>query len=334
MGGRTTAASLRPGAIVTLRTAVSSLTGRLEFIGRNLQLVPVTKVNIPPGKSVRLLVLSTTPQLRLKLLPDSLPAGLSVGRTSSSPARQILNALGLHRIDGADEVVRALINSQRELSPEMVRMLSIRLGRDLSDRSRHRRARVVVELADREIDLDKEEDHRGGLIPPFTDGRWDGDGRSGNYRSRKGSTDHKQSTRLRAYLSRTTSSPSHALQLFNHLKSSGDLHWVVIPIGARRAKYATNGTLRVGIDQTDHTPREATLALGVGSGVWWFSWTIGNGSVRLVSCETDKDAPRIPESLLARISGRGHTNTDQYKNGDGFSGTSSEVNKLGVDEYG
>jgi len=85
---------------------------------------------------------------------------------------------------------------------------------------------------------------------------------------------------------------------------------------------------------TDHSVREASLALEAGSGVWWFSWEIESGNAYLVSIEAEEGAPDIPQSLLARISGRGHTDTTLYQNGDGFSALSSEVQKLGVDEYG
>jgi hypothetical protein len=236
--------------------------------------------------------------------------------------------------EGAEALVRALINSHRELSPEVIRMLLRHMGHEsASQRSKQRRARVVVEAADRDIDLGVETADSESLIPVLTDGRWPFRDR-GDRESPAGGADEEPLTLLRSFLRRTTQNPSHGIQLFNHLRSSSDLHWIVIPIGARNAEHATTGTLRVGVDPTDHTPREATLAIAVGSGVWWLSWTLERGGVRLVSFEAESGAPEIPESLLARISGRGHTNTDQFQNGDGFSGTSSEVNNLGVDEYG
>lgn len=334
VGGRTAAASLRSGAVVTLSTQLSSLTGRVEFVGSTMKLAPISSVEIPAGRTVRLLVLATKPQLRLKLLPDSLYSTRLTDAHPTSGARHAMIALGLPRASGVEEVVRALINSHRELSPELIRSVSGRIGRDLPERPRQRRARVMVELADREIGWDGQDESVEQLIAFLADGRWSSGGRHDRRYPGDGSEETQNLTSLRSFLSRATATPAHPVQLLNYIRNNGDLHWVVVPIGASRNGSSTTGTLRIGLDQTDHTPKEATLALGVGSGVWWFSWKIGEGGVRLSSSEADPNAPQIPEFLLARMRGRGHTDTDQYQNGDGFSGTSSDVNKLGVDEYG
>ncbi|MFO8043977.1 MAG: hypothetical protein R6U25_12300 [Alkalispirochaeta sp.] len=334
VGGRTTAASLRSGAVVTLRTEFSSFTGRLELVGPTMRLAPTTSVEIPVGTTVRLLVVATTPQLRLKLLPDSLPLTTTGDSGSSSGSRHAMSALGLNRSVGVEELVRALINSHRELSPELVRRLAGRIGQDLPQRLRQRRARVLVELADREMEPDGESDSGEELISLLTDGRWSSGGHGDRRQPGERPASHQRLTSLQSFLSRATATPSHSLQLFNYLRSTGDLHWVVVPVGARQSESSTTGTLRVGIDRRNQTPKEATLALSVGSGVWWFSWKMGADGARLSAWEVEGDAPQIPESLLARMGGRRHTNSNRYQNGDGFSGTSSEVNKLGVDEYG
>lgn len=334
VGGRTTAASLRSGAVVTLRTELSTLTGRLELTGPTMRLAPTTSVEIPVGTTVRLLVVATTPQLRLKLLPDSVPSALMSNAASSSGARHAVSALGLNHGGGVEELVRALINSQRELSPELVRRLAERIGQDVPQRLRKRRARALVELADREMDTDEDSDYEHQLISLLSDGRWSSGGRGDRREHRDRSAPRQPLTSLQTFLRRATPAPGHALQLFNHLRSTGDLQWVVVPVGARQSEASTIGTLRVGIDHLNHTPKAATLALGVGLGVWWFSWEIGGDGARLTAWEAAGDAPQIPESLLARMGGRGHTGINRYQNGDGFSGTSSEVNKLGVDEYG
>ncbi|HKK48512.1 MAG TPA: hypothetical protein VJ932_05415, partial [Alkalispirochaeta sp.] len=231
---------------------------------------------------MRLLVLSTTPQVRLKLLAHFPPSHLSDNASSLRSIGQVVNSLGLQPGDGAEEVVRALLNSHRELSPALIRALAVRIDRDLPERGRQRRARLLVELADKGMDPDREELRSEELLPYLTDGRWGQRGSEHQHRLPQGTSRREPLTSLRAFLQRTTATPSHSVQLFNHLSGNGDLHWVVIPIGAHRDAHATTGTLRVGLDTTDNTAREATLALGVGAGVWWFSWVIDQGTARMV----------------------------------------------------
>ncbi len=334
VGERGSATSLRPGSYITLKTVFNSRTGRTDLVGNGVRVSPLTATRIPPGNTVQLLVLSTSPQLRLKLIASIPEADLSNRNVPATTARHVLHTLGMQRMDGAEEIVRALIASHRELSPELIRALAFRIDRDLPDRKRRRHGRVLVELADKDMERDGEKRGTHEMMQVLTDGRWGESGGGNRDATDPDSPRAPSSISLRAFLQRGTSSPSHSLQLFNHLRGSGRLHWVVIPIGAGRADRSTTGTLRVGIDVTDHSVREASLALGVGPGVWWFYWEIESGAASLVSSEAEGGAPDIPQSLLARISGRGHTDTTLYQNGDGFSALSSEVQKLGVDEYG
>lgn len=348
---------LRPGASLTFRVE-SHGDQTVGLVHRNgLRIAVPVGADLRIGETVRFTVLASKPSLLLtRIYRETTTAG--TGRDTMSSAVDIdssrtlvdrfLDQERLSDVPGARELARALIASHRHLAPEsMHRLTSLfalltRRTHDDSERpgARNRLARAVVELRDRSIEVsDPTTSAESDLVAWLSDAPHDRprDDRRGEQRPRKpairGSADD-----LPSYLHRATDAPDHPLQLFNALKTTGDLHWIVIPIGATAgsgvAEARVEGTLKLAVSQASGSVEGASLAVGRGERRWRFSWHLKGGHLRLCRATVDHGAQPIPETLLARLGVTRHTGRVASEGDDGFTIGMIEGGQVGVDQYG
>ena len=333
VAGRAAIAALRPGAILVLHSVRSAAGVPIELEGAGLRFAPTSNLNLPPGERVRVRVVSVHPHVRLNILG---PADTSTG--ADVPARGA--AGGLPNGGGASgptvrSALQAIMTAQRAVTPELLHGVSARLHESGDGGRVRRRSRSLVEALGRGMDPPSGEQAGLEELLMWLAGTGDRDhrGKRGDDRSRR-SPERSGGTGLAGHLTRATATPTEALQAFNYLDGGGDLHWIVVPVGASRDGRRTQGALRVGIDRRSGRPRSATLSVAVAAGTWWFSWTAGPAGLTLSRVQAIDGAPAFPESLLARMGGTRHTVVTQEWFGDGFSEASADVDNLGIDAYG
>lgn len=157
---------------------------------------------------------------------------------------------------------------------------------------------------------------------------------------------------LRPVLHRQVVEPTHALQLFNALPASDDLHWVVVPLrgwldslepapgqGGLEDHPSLDALLKVGWHRKKGRPVSAFLSATREDGrSWWFQWDLiplpGGVSPRLVDLGGETDA--IPQDLLARLGFSGHTGSvkKRYEGGGTAQKRGGEAEQSGIDTYG
>jgi hypothetical protein len=359
--------------VLSLRVVSDSSGGghRLEGHGIRLNPSPALLADRTLGEVVRVRVVSVSPHLELEALPGK-SGGVAAGKGASfliggdggdgalsaagtgtvgprlgeGTVAALLNRLNVARIPFSDSLVSVILNSQRVLSPRLIAAISRRMEhwaalvprRGRGAFAIRRRARALLESADRGMDgIGGEgdlEDLLSLLAGWSSESSFSEDEADGDRSATLSGEEPPRANDLAAYLTRATDDPWDPLQLFNHLRSTGDLHWIVLPVGARTEQSRTTGSLRVGLDRVGGTPRRATLGLSHSSGSWWFSWEIADGGVVLRSAQAVEGAPEIPVALLARLGGTRHTVTEGFPSGDGFSAVATTVPGLGGDEHG
>lgn len=345
LGTRAGRGHLRPGAVIRLRAEWNATARRFELTGGGFRLALPTALGSGPfalraGQSVQVRILTVTPQLKVQFVSEPVgPAPASDGRLGVPAPLDLSDP----RIEA---VVRVLIAGGRSLEPQAVAFLAARLERGLSIAARLRRARGAVELTERGL-TDFRRSSIGELLGwlagvhgPETGGREDDQPRGTPY----GARGRTPTSGLGPYLRRAVDYPDHPVQLFNYLAGSGDLHWIVAPIGAsalsgvedRREprQVEVTGILRVGVDRSDRRPRKATLSVSVAGGSWWFYWRLDQGTPVLESAESIDGAPQIPSRLLERSGGTVHTISDVPGPGDGFDAAVPGIDDARFDGYG
>ncbi|MCG8477585.1 MAG: hypothetical protein MI724_00685, partial [Spirochaetales bacterium] len=308
------------------------------------------------GKTIHVTVLAVTPSLRLKRVYPNVSAAATAASAASDDAvapvgrtliDRFLHAHRLFGTPGSYELVRALVASERHLAPESVHHLTTlfalltRRADDEPHRPRRRAAlaRALVELHDRSIAISEP------ATPAQIDlVRWLVDGSESGHGDNRGDSQRRESrTRgtagdLSAYLNRATGTPDHPLQLFNALATTGDLHWIVIPIGATSgsglSEARVEGTLKLAVSRATGAVEGALLTVTSGRGRWRFSWRLDNGQPTLYRATGDEGAPSIPEALLARLGVTRHTGRVAHDGDDGFTIGTIEDGHMGVDQYG
>jgi hypothetical protein len=372
-GAPSSTVSFRPGTLLSFRV-VSDSSGDSSYLeGHGIRVNPPPSVlaDTSPGDAVRLRVVAVSPRLILEALAE-VPAGRAGGVGGESPGaslstlsgdsfsrgwsipppgseeagRTLLDRLDVSRLPFSSTLVSVILNSQRILAPRLIGALSRRMERWMSTPSKgpggpfsiRRRARALLEIADRGMEEGAGSDDFEELLALLS-GLSDGSGVSRDNRGgegrRRGSRDEGfRVVDLAAYLTRGTREPEDPLQLFNHLSSTGDLHWIIVPVAAVSGGSRTAGSLRVGIDRVGGFPRSATLELSCAPGTWWFSWKIVAGLPTLETAQAVDGAPEMPATLLARLGGTRHTVTQGFPSGDGFSAVATKVAGLGGNEHG
>jgi hypothetical protein len=286
------------------------------------------------GTEIQFRILSTHPRLHLHLLSQTSDG--SKDSTPSSLAARFLGAAGLS--SGAGDLAQAFVTTLRTLSPPLLRLLApvferLLAGRSVTPRERRRVGRAILELGDRGMRADGDGHHDldagflgqlAGLIP-F---------QSQNDTSSQQEPQTPSGDQIASYLRRVAPRADSPVQLFNYLSDHGELHWILVPVGALRGPAAVSGSLRVGLHRGTGTPQRAALRLAVAGGTWWFHWTISGGAAELSAAWEEESAVSIPESLLARLGGTGHTGESLEIRDDGFDlGVGVDPGE-GVDAYG
>ncbi len=349
---------LRPGASLAFR--VESLGDETAvLVHRSGLRIAVSSVSgVTVGKTVHGTVLATTPSLRFKLgFPNTADAGSSrsaaavpedaVAPDGRTLIDRFLDAHRLSGVPGVRELARAIIASHRHLAPGSMHHLTALFalltsrthGEPQRPERRARLARAAVELHDRSIEVsDPATPSEIDLIGWLVDGSGRGRGRSRGDGQRRESRSPGAVHDLSAYLSRATDTPDHPLQLFNALATTGDHHWVVIPIGAtsgsETSEARVEGTLKLAVSRTSGAVEGALLTVARGGGQWRFSWRPDRGQFTLSRATGDDGAPPIPEALLARLGVTRHTDRVAQDGDDGFTIGTIEDGHVGVDQYG
>lgn len=341
VAGRLAARKLRPGQILTLRVAHSSLTGRTELRGHGVKLGVASGTPLPEGKTLQFRVLKLQPAITLKLLSASSPAeaGGPAGAQQPAALQSLLARLGLPDGMPQQALAEVLLQSRRALDPALIRSLSAHLRGDSPARMR-REARASVERADRGMDPEARPGAGTGgeeLAALLLD-RWpQRDGHNPGPDSDDGDDPGSSAKSIEAYLRRATAAPDHPLQLFNALRGSGNLHWILVPLGAQQGSARVQGSLKLGLDPVTLRPVAAQLSVQRPAGLWrlWWDQAKAGGSSMVLSAWTSEDpADPVPEALLARIGRTGHTGVVEPEQGDGFVSEMNSTGTIGFEGYG
>ena len=342
MSGRPERPTFRAGQVIQFTVRSSQPGGRFVLEAAGVRLAVTAPLSPDRDGLVKLVVASTKP-LVLKSFP-----------TRSRPTGDLLDAIltkfDLVQIPHAKAVVRAVVASLRTVSPSLVRIVAAHIAlwskgtggpmahawRRQDASGRRRGVRALVEAIDKDLspaELDGQSEGRrllawlAGWDVPAEERGNEGD-------QRRSHGDTANGNALGAYLTRTDRRGRHPLQLFNHLRGTGPVHWVVIPIGAMLEGRRVEGTLRIAVDPDRGSPRRAVLAMERDGGAWWFTWEFQAGTPTLTAAGAEGSDSPIPESLLARLAGTGHTGVTHEPGGDGFSTVSTGFGSGGVDVYG
>lgn len=348
--GKTTAV-LRVGDIVHLTVRRTNRAEHLVLKGKTLHVTVQANPALHAGDRLTARILATHPRLRLEVVPEK-------GVTRSGSAR-LSSAVGDRSEALKNILTHALENSGHGNDETRFRHVVALYRRYFGlprDGERKKvqlsRARSMVELADRALDRTREDRHDqvSDLVQWFSGtGNRRNDGRKEAAHGTSTDTIDGPDD-LVEYLQRATETPDHLLQLFNALRPSGDLHWVIVPIRGWRsnsssasAQNTVDAVLKIGWLWKEHTPVEALLSVTGESGAcWWFRWTIAKkGKSTVVEPQNawseDSNAHRpVDVELLARLGFSGHTGDVKQKvECDGFtSSTSKEGKELRIDTYG
>jgi hypothetical protein len=345
------------GSIFTVR--VTKRSGPwVHLVGPSLRLVARNGANLSPGDLVSVQAKRTEGRLVLEILrkPPADPRALT-----QDPFTEILTHLNRGDTPAVRAVLSAILLSRRLVSKELVRR-SIQNMRGLSSGRTGLavHGRAAVEWADRELPLHllKKEQLRdllywyGGTHPEDSSATSDKE----NRREREGrdspeSPRRNEAASLKEYCSRRVSRIVHPLQVYNHiLPSSGETHWVVIPLGVTApdpARTSGKGVLKVAFDIRRQIPLRALLSVSPPDSfrlekdipgdckdeppLWWFYWTL-QGEVRLRKAGYQGKVMPPPESLLATLGVTGHT--ERVVDGDGFSVLQETTDFKRIEQYG
>lgn len=345
VAGRSAARTLTPGQILTLHSSSSSLSGRTELTGQGLIFGVAAGLRLPADQTLVFRVLSLHPVIRLKWLDAPLAGTSRPGPASTAGPSVLLGHLGLPETPQNAALLDVLVQSRRALDPEVLRQL-VTLLRDGAPERLRRQARSLVERSDRGMDPtarpgtgDGQEELAAFLVDywPQRDHR---DGRGTSADDETGPAEHD----LRRYLRRATASPDHPLQVFNALRSSGETHWILIPLGASSGGRRVDGTLRLGLDPVSLSPHRAQLAIRRPGGQWRLWWertaaatarsAAGPPPLTLTAWTSDAPGDPVPDALLARIGRTGHTGVVEPERGDGFVSEMNSTVDVGFEHYG
>jgi hypothetical protein len=363
VGTRSLMGRLRPGAVLPFHVVSDSSGDGLFLEGHGLRVKPLPSAlgGVSSGDVVRLRVRSIAPRVTLELVHTGtfadaasqgpradgfLPGWTTRSGTGDSALAQLLQRLDVARLPFASHLISVVLNSQRLLSPQLIRVISRRMERWMSTDPHggrrafvvRRRARALLETVDRGMDEGLDDSGFEELLALLsglsdTGGSFREESRRDTVSQGRGDEEYRAED-LASYLTRSTDDPGDPLQLFNYLATTGELHWIVVPLAAGWSGFRTSGTLRIGIDRVSGRPECATLGLGQTSGSWWFSWEITDGRPLLRTAQPVDGAPEIPGTLLARLGGTRHTVTQGHPSGDGFTAVARDVPGLGGYEHG
>jgi len=330
LGGRDTPRSLADGTILDL-TVTRASKGSVTLKGRGVSLRVLNGAGLQPGERLTVRVVAQGRGFRLAILHRTAdPPDLD----QNTVFRNLLTRLGVS--DGP--VVRGLFSaffaSGRPVDPALFRraleqskVLTSRGGRGTAGDTR-----ASLELSDRELTVDLfDTDDLARLIGAFS-GYDGGSGtRDGSHRPVSPESGASGETELRRFLNRTADRVTDPLQLYNALRPrSGDLHWTVIPIHATAGADRLSAVMKLGVDPATGRTREVVMSVSYSGGRAWFRWNTA-GPVKLVAAGRD-DGEDLPQELLARLGGTGHT--ESATAGDGFSLDTAAEDEWTVGDYG
>lgn len=370
------AVPVRVGDVLHLQSSIDFATGTVTLRGRGI----VVKASLPEGfpteSPLSLRVVALKPSVRLELLPAESPGPL---RSSLPPTISPQNVLPTPALQSSprdfliETLLRSLSSARTAAQPALVNHAAVLYRRyfgepetDRRGRVLLRRARGVLELADRRMEPRLERDSPGGDGDPERSRQldhllhWFAGGGGVEERERReergrsfGASRRDENTgavSLGDYLCRAVETPDHLLQLFNALAPGEAIHWVVVPIrGWKEVRDSVDddeseansleAVLKIAWHRQKRSPVEAILSVRRSEDDhWWFRWRIDKEgtatTVHLIGSGGEKSA--VNEELLARLGYTGHTGQEEKRvSGDGFTLQPADpAPPGGLDTYG
>ena len=309
---------------------------RVHLASRRFSLTARDGGLLTVGTSVRLRLVAISPQLRFHVVGDQNAEPFPGGNT----VRAFLERSGIPTDADANLIARAIVTSQRALTDFFVRAAR-RLWNNLRVRAaaseRRRTARAIVELVDRGLGYDEAEQ----MEDLFTFVGWSAGSFFDENRPRDDApqpADPSEERTIGAYLRRATAHPNDLLQLVNALRPSTEVHWVQIPIAARRGDVTVDALLRIAWNTTTNRPERAILTVAPRSGATtWFQWRLPDAALDRVAIDENEeknDANRYIGLVRRFISSLHSAVEPRTMGGDGFDLDEPTVPPGGVDHYG
>lgn len=302
------------------------------FIGRH-RLAATVSGDLPTWGAVSLRVVATEPRIvlaldspQLRSSPDDIILRVLADRglPADTTNRLIVSYLiGLGHSATRSQILRAahLVRRARDRSSTRVGVHNADRGRSAptARASIDERVRLATLLEDR-----FPEETGDALMTALLAGHHDAVNDEADSRNRRGQkASESETSSIGAVLTRAVNEADHPLQLLNALAGAGDLHWVVVPIGAtyvaqksaETPSASADATLSVAISRATAAPVAARLDArrsdwDGGQGTVRVRWQRGRQQWDLVGAEVVLDDGRTvsaPDALLARLGLPRHT---------------------------
>ncbi len=234
---------------------------------------------------------------------------------------------GLSRSPGTLGIAAALIRSGRPLDGAVVRRTVKRFQSHLKDNS-NETARAAVEAEERGFAGDTEQ-----ALSLWWGGSDDGSTGQRFAKNRAREDSGPAIDDVRTYLLRTVKTPDHPLQLYNCLKTSAEVHWVVIPVQLSRNGRTLDGVVRVGISPLTGTAQVIALSARHSGGTVWIRISLPQRRIHLNLEGVNKIRAREFESKLETLFQQ-YDNITTTTDHDGADPAGRTENTYGVDRFG
>jgi len=245
---------LRSGDFVLVQV-LKRLTGNKWAVGIKGRVFPATsEVPLTPGRRLQAQVLIQNGRINLKI--ENLPPNM---------IQNLIIRQGLQADATMETVVRAFLGSGLAVAPERLQRAYKLLGKLKLNPRKY--ARILAIVLEKGIDLSS----RGleSLLFLLGYGEQDSGGRKGRGRRMPPDAGRLQQ-QLSEQIERPEESEGSALQVFNHLRGSGD-RWVVIPFDYRyQSSGRVYGTIRLRYNSEERLDRLVVSARSDSGGKWSF----------------------------------------------------------------
>lgn len=321
---------LRLGATETFRVVRRVGSGRVRLASARFSLTAQDGGLLAVGTRVRLRLLSLSPQIRFQVADDS----------SFTTDRALVKAFLLeHRMAETPAVVmlaQTIVLSRRPLTAPLLRA-ALRLWRMLrlgEEDSGKRYARAVVEAADRTLGSGHLDDVSLSAIASYVEWRANLGSRSRSQPDHPAANVDTAVSEMGEYLRRSTELPNDIVQLANALEPSGDVHWIEIPVGARRGSDSVSAIVRVAWNtRAGRAERAVVVAVSERWGPFWFQFDLPNAVLTAVG-RSEEGAKAADGELRRFIASLHSTAEPRTMEGDGFDLEAPSISPGELDRYG
>ena len=239
--------NLNAGSEIPLRSGDSVLVQVLKRLTGNKWAVGIRGKVFPATSKVPL---TAGQRLQARVLIHNGRINLQIDNFHSNVIQDLILRQGLQADATMETVVRAFLGSGLAMMPERLQKAYQLLGKLKLNPRKY--ARILALVLEKGIDL-----RSSGLDPLLFFlgyGEQESGGRRGRGRGMPSDTDELQ-RQLRRQVEQTEQGEGSALQVFNHLRGSGD-RWVVVPFEYRYEKSGgVHGTIRLRFNRAEKLDR-------------------------------------------------------------------------------